>query len=277
LGHIILNVEYNQPMPFPDTRRVIYNKNPLNEVICQLRFPAILRIDSEIPVKYQERLRETYPIFSESQSSNLKLNITPELAQAIGSSLPLSFRGGRATYEFVSSDQKWKVILTRESLTLAASDYKKWEDFKEHFEIPLKAFVEEYTPPFFSRIGLRYQDVIQRSELQLTNIGWGELLESHIAGEFSSTAIANDIVRCVNQLTISLGENNGMVLLNHGLVPNQNNETCYLIDSDFFTENRTKVSDAIQKLDYFNKQAGRLFRWCITERLHDALEPQFIQ
>lgn len=50
---------------FPETPRVIYAKNPLFEVICQLRFPAILKIDSEIPAGFQEKLRASFPLFRE--------------------------------------------------------------------------------------------------------------------------------------------------------------------------------------------------------------------
>jgi len=32
-------------MPFPEVKRVIYEHNPLDKVICQLRFPPILRIE----------------------------------------------------------------------------------------------------------------------------------------------------------------------------------------------------------------------------------------
>ena len=49
-------------MPFPEATRVIYHKNPLTDVICQLRFPPILKIDSEIPSLFQDTIREQYPL-----------------------------------------------------------------------------------------------------------------------------------------------------------------------------------------------------------------------
>ena len=52
-------------MSFPDTPRVIYNKNPLAEVICQLRFPSILLIDAGLPAGFQERIRAMYPLFAD--------------------------------------------------------------------------------------------------------------------------------------------------------------------------------------------------------------------
>ena len=37
--------------------RCIYRRSPLIEVICQLRFPAILRIDAQAPAQFQEAIR----------------------------------------------------------------------------------------------------------------------------------------------------------------------------------------------------------------------------
>jgi uncharacterized protein (TIGR04255 family) len=260
-------------MPFPDSQRVIYNKNPLTEVICLLNFPAILRIDSEVPADFQGRIQKEYPIYQDSQP-NLKLNFPQELAQVVGNTL--SLKSGRATYQFLSEDKKWRVVLTRDSLSLSTVEYKRWEDFKEHLEIALNAFLEVYQPAFFSRIGLRYRDLIERSKLGLETASWSELLSPPVAGELSAPEIVDRITHCVNQLTISLDDNGSMVLLNHGLVGNENAEDLYIIDSDFLTEEKTEVQNVIEKLDYFNKFSGRLFRWCISEKLHNSLDPQSV-
>ena len=54
-------------MPFPEVDRVIYTTNPLDREICQLRFPPILKIDTEIPSQFQDKLRSEYPNLSESK------------------------------------------------------------------------------------------------------------------------------------------------------------------------------------------------------------------
>jgi uncharacterized protein (TIGR04255 family) len=70
------------------------------------------------------------------------------------------------------------------------------------------------------------------------------------------------------------------VRLHHGFAKYKDkSETCYLIDADFFTESRTEsrnVSDAEPVLDSFNREAGRLFRWCISDRLKAAMDPQIV-
>lgn len=62
-------------MPFPNSPRVIYRKNPLEQVICQIRFPSILRIDTEIPAAFQELVRSQFPLFEERQEGGIEIPV----------------------------------------------------------------------------------------------------------------------------------------------------------------------------------------------------------
>jgi uncharacterized protein (TIGR04255 family) len=264
-------------MPFPETPRFIYDKNPLVEVVCQLRFPRILKIDADAPAVFQEKIRREYPLFRENSVTDLKLNLPPEIVKMSGGVFPSSMRTGKGAYDFISADEKWKVGLTSEFIALSTLKYERWEDFKSHLEKPLNALIEIYEPSFFSRIGLRYKDLIRREELGLGNSKWAELLEPHIAGELGIDDIAASIREIAKQVRIHLPDNEGTVLLQHGLVhddESDSEEVYYLIDSDFSTTEQTEISHAIEKLNDFNQQSKRLFRWCITNRLHEAMGPQ---
>lgn len=260
-------------MIFPDTPRVIYKNNPLVEVLCQLRFPSILLIDSQPPAAFQEKIRQDYPLFNENQITEFKLDIPPEVVELSKGAVPSTFRTGKAAYDFISQDQQWKVGLTRDFLALSTVQYERWEGFKNHLQGPLDAFIEAYSPTFFSRIGLRYRDVIQRSRFNLENVPWKELLEPHIAGELNTEA-ASAISGVVKQIQLKLPDNGGDILIQHGLIQLQNEETGYIIDSDFSISDQTEVGDALEKLDTFNQESRRLFRWCITDPLHNAMAPQ---
>jgi hypothetical protein len=54
---------------FPDSARVIYGKAPLTGVVCQLRFPPILRIESAPPADFQDRIREQFPLLERRPQS----------------------------------------------------------------------------------------------------------------------------------------------------------------------------------------------------------------
>lgn len=44
------------------SQRVIYENNPLIEVIIQYRFPKILALNSKDPIEFQDRIKDEYPI-----------------------------------------------------------------------------------------------------------------------------------------------------------------------------------------------------------------------
>jgi uncharacterized protein (TIGR04255 family) len=257
-------------MPLPDCARIIYEKNPLETVIFQVRFPSILRIDSEIPARYQEKVRKQFPLYKENRG--VEQVLPREVAKLVEADLRL--RLGRPSYEFGSEDGLWLVSLARDSLALTCKQYEHWEEFKAHLEQPLAALLDEYAPAFCSRIGLRYRNVILRSALKLDAEPWSDLLKPHIAGELSSPDLtAEEVQQVATEVLIRLPSDGNQVRVVHGLSPTSGGENAYVIDSDFFTEKKTETQDVIQILDGFNVQARRLFRWCINERLHQAMGP----
>ena len=54
-------------MLFSDYQRYQYARSPLVEVICQLRFPAILAINTKEPAEFQEAVRRSFPRYAVRQ------------------------------------------------------------------------------------------------------------------------------------------------------------------------------------------------------------------
>jgi uncharacterized protein (TIGR04255 family) len=263
--------------PFPDSPRVVYDKNPLFEVLCQLRFPHILRIETEIPAAFQEKIRKEFPFFRERVASPAIPELPPGMPDAFVKAIQAAAAGPGApkAYEFLTADKVWTVTLTRGSLAIKTTKYTRWEEFKAYMTGPLQALTEIYAPAFFTRIGLRYQDLIQRSNLGLSGTAWPELLNPTIAGELASPELAGAVEEAFTQVLVRLPSESGQVRVRHGLVQVAgSDEECYLIDSDFYREGEVATDEAPRTLDSFNRQSGRLFRWCITDRLHRAMEPK---
>ena len=264
--------------PFPESPRTVYGRNPLIEVICQLRFPPILRIAAEAPAAFQERIRSDYPLLSEkAPGGNVDMppGVPPAIAEMIKGALP---RRKLISYNFSSADENWKVTLTQDFLSLSTQQYTRWEDFRQHLEGPLQALIAVYAPAFLIRIGLRYQDLIQKSRLGLpVDTKWSELIKPYIAGVHAVPEVAGSIEGSISQLLVSLPRFNAKVRINYGIVrTGESDQDCFLIDNDFYTEERTK-NDAVDGiLSYFNRQSGNLFRWCIEERLRKAMEPEVV-
>ncbi len=260
------------PSPFPNLPRIIYRKNPLNEVLCQLRFPPILRIAAETPATFQERIRKEYPLFRERQP---EVALPPGIPNAVAELMKGLPKQKPSAYEFVSEDGLWKTALTRESLALTSARYIRWEEFRKRLDTPLKALLEVYSPAFFSRVGLRYQNVIRRSVLGLPETTtWAQLIKPHVTGILAANDVLNVVEEMQSQTVIKLAIGKVTVRSAIAEVTDQKKkEDCFLIDNDFFTNERTKLNDVDGILRYFNRQSGNLFRWSIEDRLHTAMQP----
>jgi uncharacterized protein (TIGR04255 family) len=259
-------------MVFPDAPRVIYRKNPLDRVICQLRFPPILRIETEVPAQFQERIRKDFPDFKEKEELILPQKMRQELpVELVGRIIPSETKN----YEFLSESEDgiWKVNLTRTFVALTTTKYRRWEEFRERLQNPLNALIEIYEPAHFSRIGLRYIDIIKRSELHLDDVDWKELLQPYIIGLLGSTTINKQVQTLEAKYEISLDDQGGVARIVTGLVEH-NKEVCFLIDTDFYDTSKTETSKVANKLEKFHVLASRLIQWLITKRLHKAMEPE---
>jgi len=201
------------------------------------------------------------------------LAIPDEIMQVVRSSFPAALQ--KTPRAFSSADERWTVTLAKDFLALSTNDYSRWESFREHLDPTLEALEKVYEPAFYSRIGLRYRDVIRRAALGLQALGWEELLRPYLAGELIAPELSGFLEKTTRQTLVKLPNFDSRVQIRHGLLAEQG-ESCYLIDSDFFTQQRTERSDVFATLQYFNTQAHRLFRWCISDRLHDAMGPQLL-
>jgi uncharacterized protein (TIGR04255 family) len=263
-------------MPFPEVEKVIFQKNLLDQVICQLRFPPILKVDAEIPAQFQERIRMDFPNFLEQGEvvvegpPGLK-PIPPEILRNIIQS------SGNKNYEFSSEDGAWKVNLTRTFIALSTNKYERWSRFKEKLAIPLAALAEIYQPTYFSRIGLRYIDVIRRSSLNLDGVDWSELLQPYILGILTNPQMRQSVLTFESKYEMRLDDGESSVRVVTSFVqPANGSEICYKIDSDFHNDAKNDADSAMRKLDYFNICAFRLIRWCMTDRLEQAMEPHAV-
>ncbi len=268
-------------MPFPETPRVEYRRNPLEFVVCQVRFPPILRVEAALPVEFQERVRGRYPMYSEGQTPKAAIAVSvsqqlpaPILRQS-QQFVPVS--GTARTYQFASEDNAWRLTLTSEFIALRTSRYSRWQDFREWLDHPLSVLIDVYAPLYATRVGLRYHDVIRRSGLGLSEIPWAELLKPHLLGELGEPSIGEHVKGTERRVAVDLVGMPGTVLVSHFLGRDVNTgEACYVIDSDFSVDERMEFSGIADWLDTAHRKAGNLFRWYIGDRLHEAMGPMVL-
>ncbi len=256
-------------MALPDYPREIYQKNPLAEVVCQVRFFASSDVSGQSLDSFRESIRERFP------HMEIEAGIEPpkegQLPQEVIENLPT-----QNFYDFTSDDGLWTLSLTKGVLALTCRRYERWEEYTSWLSLALDALQHAYQPQTYLRIGLRYLDVVQRSQLGLESVAWPDLLAGPIVGELASPDIGNDIEDVTREFIFRLNDAYGSrVRVRHGFVQTEEDadETCYLVDSDFYTDTEVKITDVYKILDAYHGYARRFFRWCLSEQLHAAMEP----
>jgi uncharacterized protein (TIGR04255 family) len=262
-------------MLFEDLPRVKYDKDTLDNVVCQFRFPALLGIDVDPPVAFQKAIRDRFPNYVEG--AMIRLEIPPQPSEDVALDVLRQTLPGGKNHEFSSADGAWKLNLTRTFLALTTVDYSRWETFLDWFSAPLAALEREYDPGFYTRIGLRYVNVIRRSSLGLDGRSWNDLIIPGLLGLLGSEVADGVVVQglqSIQEIAVPGPTSAQCRLITRLVRALDDNELCFVIDADFFQDARTAPTEALDKLAFFNQSARNLFRGAITETLDQAMEPQ---
>ena len=257
---------------FSNESRCRYRRNPLAEVICQLRFPEILSISEKAPVDFQEAIRSEFPQFQRRQETPMS-RLT-----GVPGNMTLQNQPTTINYQFSSADGVWRVNLTSRFISLTCTKYTCWEDFARKLDQPLAAFIRIYKPAYFERIGLRYLNFISRGELGLGTTPFRELFAPCYLGILAEDEVSEtSAARC--NLDAELALRGGCRVKLHagpGLVKRggqQDKEVKFIFDQDLFMPGQVPVNLSAGALQTLHAQADSIFRGAITKELHDAMEP----
>lgn len=258
---------------FSTEQRCLYGANPLAEVICQLVFPEILTIGANVPVEFQEAIRDQFPRYSSRQESP-----APRLAGTLGN-LQLQKRPPVTNYQFVSQDGAWRVNLTGTFISLACSRYTRWEDFAKMLDKPLAAFIRIYKPAYFERVGLRYLNFFSRKALALEGTPFRELFAPCWLGPLAEESMAEATVsRCSVDTEFALrGGCRVKIHAGPGNIKRNGQpdpEVKFIFDQDLYMPGNVPVNLSAGALQTLHSQAFPLFRGAITDLLHQAMEPE---
>lgn len=257
---------------FSTEGRCIYEANQLADVICQLRFPEILTIGANLPVDFQEAIRNEYPQYiAKKETPAPKLTGTP-------GNLTVQKQPEIINYQFTSADGVWRVNLTSRFISLTCSKYRCWEDFAKHLDKPLAAFIQIYKPAYFERVGLRYLNFISKEDLGLTDKSYSELIAPCYLGPLADEdAPEHTVTRCT--VDVEMAIRGGCHLKLHagpGLVNKngqQQKEVKFIFDQDLYMNGNIPINMSAGAMQTLHSQAYSIFRGAITDTLHEAMEP----
>lgn len=259
-------------MTSSDGRRYAYGKRQLIEVICQLRFPTILSIDTREPADFQETIREAFPRYQCQVEKLPGMNGAP--ARTVNN------------HTFLSEDGGFKLSLTKDFIALSTMRYTHWEDFAAQLDEPLGQFIRIYRPNCFDRVGLRYVNAFSREQLGLSGRRWNDLLQPAYLGildedeidEGSVTKCSVDIERRLDtRAALKLHAGPGLIQRNirngNQIQQVQEKEVRFILDEDVYSITKVKPAAVVETLGMLHDHADSIFSDAITTVLHDAMEP----
>ena len=244
--------------------RLIYDKNPLIEVVLQIQFPTLLRLQTELPSDFQGRILADYPHYEAQQAIDVKMqapNVPPLLLES-------------KVHMFLSADKIWRISLSSNSLSLSTKEYEDWDDFKGRAEGCLKKFFEIYPIKVVTRMGLRYRDLIKRSEIGKKEATWSELLNPLVLGPMGAVefqTISAEGARWTQRFAF------GDIKINfQGGTAMHDVEQCYMLELDVSIPKQVigDLQTLSSELERLHEPVGPLFRWAIKNELHAALGPK---
>lgn len=203
----------------------------------------MLELESDRPLGFQKSIRKQYPHYKLRKN----VNIGPE-------SIDHAFH-----HSFTDKKKRWFVTLKSSSLGIETLHYQGYENLRSRVEYLIGKSQSTRDSDFFTRVGLRYINVLPVGQRGLD--GWvsKDLIEPLLAGSYGK------VDQCW-QVIAGAGRS-GRYLFQHGLPGNAPPEIKhwrdgpnYVIDIDFFEED-LEVEATLEMLDKLHKESFSLFWW----------------
>lgn len=244
---------------FPNIDDVHLAHAPLQEVICQVRFPPILRITHEEPVDLQERVRERFPLLEVAQ----KVIFAKEGIQA---SVPSA-----QVYRFHNSETTAAVSVGADFYAFSTTAYQSWVDFAEHLTYAADIMESVYHPSYAIRIGLRYRNELDASFTQSNTFDEVlTLLRPELIAILKTDAFLMP-VQAIHHVETMVDEDH--FTFRYGLVRDDQIPK-FVLDFDYYAEGRLSLENLSERCNQYHKTIYNAFRWCIVEDKLSCFRPE---
>ncbi len=250
-GVDVLENSYLDP---PDAKDLEFKSNLLDTVVCELRFPALLHLETEKPTEFASKLRSKFPIYQPGQTATL----TPA-----GPTTPT------ANYTFSKRHRESWVGLTATSLSYSTNAYKNFDIFLNEINEVLVAILPLLETNFFTRLGLRY---VNRINIGNSHSDLNGRVNDHLSGLIEARVLG-PVMR--HRTTVEGGlETAGNYTFQYGLEPDHaksgGSGTSILLDFDYYVTDidSNAVTDTLTR---FHKTHFNFFWWTLGEKTKETL------
>ena len=251
---------------FPRQPELRLQRSPLTEVICQVRFPPILRIANEEPADFQEFVRREFPRFEREEGYLFQLQFS-----GAGMAESPAARQPSRLYRFRSADQQTIITLSTDFYALSTTAYTVWDDFSRNLMLAHEAVRTVYRPEFSTRIGLRYVNELIPSHLGLSSL---DDVISLLRPELTSM-IHTDAWSMPTEMLcqLLLEDSNGKLGLRFGTKVTPD-EPVFILDFDYYDDRELPFDSIISRCQQYHTIIYDAFRWCIRDEKLNVFQPE---
>lgn len=251
------------PINFPPKPEIQLDHPPLEEVVCQVRFPPILRISTEEPVDMQEQLRHRFPLLEVEQGVQVQF---PVLGNPEAPSAEIKPR----LYRFRTSDKQTAVSLTVNFFAVSSTQYKHWNDFAHSLQLAHDAVQNIYQPAFATRIGLRY---INRLTLDNTRTQSRDELFDLLCPQLVAM-LRGQVWEDADKMGSVLSFTEKAATLNFRVAyETVDNLPNFLLDFDYSETGELPLDGLVERCDHYHTIIYNAFRWCLREEGLERFQP----
>ncbi len=244
---------------------VALTASPLVNVIAQVRFPAVMRIeaDKSFVASFQEAIRQDYPILRAERQLGVMIGPSGAMPQDAGT-----------VWRFESQDpDAWQVTLATSFISLSAKRYTRRSDLLSRLAVLLHALDAWLGPQVCDRIGVRYVDrVVGAHLLHLDKLVRPEVLG--LAGNTTEQGSAT-IIHSLSDTLFKLDDASQLrgrwgslpagATYDPGIEPAS--EPSWLFDLDHYTAEPQNfdLAEISDRVTTFCDRIYTFFRWAVTD------------
>ena len=235
------------PLSVPVSERKHYRRNFIQQAVCELRFPTLYDFDdAKPPLAFANALRKEYPAYEISHEVQIADHIER-----------------RVVHLFKAKKQRWSVKLRPSSVSLETTFYHSFEIFEQRLAALIDASALVIDSDFFTRIGLRYINVVPYVREKMADWVNPSLTADLAKGTFGDVAEYGQQVRGFTP--------EGGYFFQHGIAVGEAAKRGYSLDYDFYAE-EIDVSRALRTVRSLHDQQGQLFAWSLGPAARQWLE-----
>ena len=237
---------------FPQAKRIELKHPPLDLVVCQVRFPIVLKLKVEQgPVDFQTKIMSQYPLTN--RKSRTLLETQPQEKRIMAKE--------ESYWTFMDREERWTIAISDSFFSLETKKYRNFDEFLEKFTHAFDVVQQLYGIPLCSRIGLRYINKISKKTNPKLPENWPREIR---AGLVPFSGIAGPEVPRMAQSENRLKLNDCFltirsVLIAKGFPGAENHEL--VLDFDCYSEEKCDFDKQAEILRKFKTTCYNAFRW----------------